>query len=228
MTGPGHGLVGVADAGAFLARLLRLDPRAPVRLVPTADARRAALWAPLPFGVLVTRTVRAVAPVAAVVAAADLLAVLVEGAAGLPVTQDLRWRWALPPHGGSLVETVPATELTRLAAAAADTLRSASMRPDLAQRPIRDALLDHVALVVTRTAPMPADPAIPSRVEVPQRLVQAVTRMGFIGHGAIIPEDCAQVRVAARWVALAAPYGTAWLPPVREMVIRTRSTHTNG
>ncbi|HEY7272796.1 MAG TPA: hypothetical protein VH502_08685, partial [Actinoplanes sp.] len=51
----GHGLVGVADAGAFLARLTRLDPAALVRL--RAAGARTALWARLPWNVLVTREV---------------------------------------------------------------------------------------------------------------------------------------------------------------------------
>ena len=55
---PRHGLVGVADAGAFLARLTRLDPSAPVRLArPAARRRGRRSWARLPWDVLVTREV---------------------------------------------------------------------------------------------------------------------------------------------------------------------------
>ena len=38
-----HGLLGVSDAGAFLARLTRLDPAAPVRL--RSSGGRTAIWA---------------------------------------------------------------------------------------------------------------------------------------------------------------------------------------
>ena len=48
-----HGLRGVADAGAFLARLTRLDPGAPVRL--RGASGRTALWAHLPWDVLASR-----------------------------------------------------------------------------------------------------------------------------------------------------------------------------
>jgi hypothetical protein len=48
----------VADAGAFLARLLKMDPNALVRLRP-AGGGAVALWARLPFGVLVTRRIGA-------------------------------------------------------------------------------------------------------------------------------------------------------------------------
>jgi hypothetical protein len=47
------------------------------------------------------------------------------------------------------------------------------------------------------------------RLEIPQRLVQAVVRMGFLGSGDVP----VRVRSAQRWVGLAARYGTAWLPP---------------
>ncbi|MER6593311.1 hypothetical protein ABT214_15950, partial [Micromonospora purpureochromogenes] len=59
---PGHGLDGVADAGAFLARLVRFDPATVVRLRPVAGAGRTALWARLPWDVLVVRTVAGVGP----------------------------------------------------------------------------------------------------------------------------------------------------------------------
>ncbi len=52
------GTAGRADAEAFLARLVRLDPGAVVRLRPhgTDHGRRVEMWAMLPFGVLASRT----------------------------------------------------------------------------------------------------------------------------------------------------------------------------
>jgi hypothetical protein len=221
----GHGLLGVADAGAFLARLTRLDPGAPVRL--RAAGTRTALWARLPWDVLVTREVAGHGPQDATVAAAELLAVLAKGGDRLPERRDAQWRWPLPPGAARTVESVSATELTRLAAAAAGTLREVSAgalgERSVGQRAVRDALLDHVALVVTPAAGVP--------VEVPQRLVQAVSRMGFLGpdHG---PDDvdrpAARVRVAGPWVAISAPYGVAWLQAVRKLTVMPIGSHPKG
>jgi hypothetical protein len=216
------------DAGAFLARLTRLDAGAVVRLKGAGE--RVALWAPLPWSVLVTRTVEGAGPDDATVAAADLLAELGRGGGALPARRDQQWRWPLPPSGARVVETVPAGDVYRIAAAAAGTLRAASTegvggRP-VGQRALRDALLDHVAILVTDGE---------SRIEVPQRLIQAVVRMGFLGRsapaaGEVVPVQVGEVRVqaAGRWVGLAAPYGAAWLPPVSQFAVRPASARTNG
>ena len=217
----GHGLAGVADAGAFLARLTRLDPAAPVRL--RAGGGRVALWGRLPWDVLVTREVAGQGPADATVAAAELLAVLARGGDELPVRRDAQWRWPLPPAGGETVESVSGAELTRLAAAAAGTLREVSAGGlagrSVGQRAVRDALLDHVALVVT---PVGARP-----VEVSQRLVQAVSRMGFLGPGDTDSPDT-RVRVAGSWVGLSAPYGVAWLQAVKKLTVMPIGSHPNG
>ncbi|GAB1689982.1 hypothetical protein [Krasilnikovia sp. M28-CT-15] len=208
-----HGLAGVADAGAYLARLTRLDPAAPVRLRASGD--RTALWAVLPWGVLVTREVAGTGPDDATVSAAELLDALSRGDTGLPSRRDSAWRWPLPPAGVRPVESVSTAELARLAAAAAGTLRAVTAGAlgdrSVGQRAVRDALLDHVALVVT--------PADGGRVEVPQRLVQAVSRMGFLGPADVDGPDT-RVCVAGRWVGLSAPYGVAWLQRVPELTVR--------
>ena len=216
-----HGLVGVPDAGAFLARLTRLDPRAPVRL--RARAGRTALWARLPWDVLVTREVAGHGPEDATVSAAELLAVLAKGGDRLPDRRDAQWRWPLPPARGETVESVTRAELSRLAAAAAVTLREVEAGGlsgrAVGQRAVRDALLDHVALVVT--------PPTGGPVEVPQRLVQAISRMGFLG-----PDDVdgpqTRIRVAGRWVGLSAPYGVAWLQTVGKLTVMPIGSHPNG
>jgi hypothetical protein len=66
------GPAGRADAGAFLARLVRLDPGALARVRPVGDGV-AELWAMLPFGVLVVRRVAADLTTDTTVAAAELL-----------------------------------------------------------------------------------------------------------------------------------------------------------
>lgn len=214
--GVGHGLTGVVDAGAFLARLVRLDRGALVRLRPGSGSERTALWARLPWGVLVVHTVAGGGPGDATVAAGELLAELTAGGSALPVRRDAQWRWPLPPPAARRVETLPAAELRRVAEAAAAALRDAAGRGvggrALGERAVRDALLDHVPVVVT-----PDDsPATP--VEVPQRLVQGLVRMGFLGP----PEASGgvQVRAVGQWVGLVGPHGAAWLQRVTDLTVR--------
>ncbi|BCJ63881.1 hypothetical protein [Polymorphospora rubra] len=223
MAGTGHGLVAGSDGTAFLARLTRLDRAAVVRLRPgrTGDGPAVtALWAWLPWSVLVTRVVAGAAPGDATVLAADLLAELGRGGGDLPARCDARWLWPLPPPASRVVETMAGADVRRVADAAAGTLRTASTDGvggrAVGQRALRDALLDHVAVVVE---PEPADGAGSGRVEVPQRLVQAVVRMGFLGSGDTAPDSPVRVRLAGRWIGLAAPFGTAWLPPVQQFAI---------
>jgi hypothetical protein len=216
-----HGLTGVADAGAFLARLTRLDPAAPVRLRSTRS--RTALWAWLPWDVLVTREVAGDGPGDATVSAAELLGALARGGDELPPRRDALWRWPLPTSGGRTVESVSGAELARLATAAAGTLREVTAGGlagrAVGQRAVRDALLDHVALVVT--------PAGGEPVEVPQRLIQAVSRMGFLGK-ADVDGAHARVCVSGRWVGISAPYGVAWLQSVKKLTVIPIGSHPKG
>jgi hypothetical protein len=217
-----HGLASPGDGGAFLARLTRLDPAALVRL-RSHRRHRTALWARLPWAALVCRTVPGPGPGDATVSARALLSELASGGDRLPTRRDADWRWPLPPDdGGRVIERIPADELRRLADAAAGALRSASTHGvagrAVGQRALRDALLDHVAIEITDVRGGP-DP----RVEVSQRLVQAVTRMGFLGPAGTPPDEAIQVRLAARWVGLAGPFGSAWLPRGNQLMIRTVS-----
>lgn len=216
-----HGIAGVADAGAFLARLTRLDRSILVRLRSAGE--HTALWAVLPWGVLVTRKVAGPGPGDATVPAADLLAALARNGPELPARRDADWRWPLPPARSTTVESVAAAELSRLAEAAAGTLREVTAGGlagrAVGQRAVRDALLDHIALVVTREEGEP--------VEVSQRLVQAVSRMGFLGP-ADRPAPETRVCVAGRWVGLSAPYGVAWLQPVQVLTVMPIGGHPKG
>lgn len=218
-----------SDAGVFLSRLLRLDPRAVVRIRPLEPTGRAEMWAMLPFGVLVVRTVGAEVDDDITVEAAGLLQTLSptvtqDRSATAPQRRDQAWQWPLPPAGGRVVETLPATEIARVAAAASETLRTAAERGvggrAVGERVVRDALLDHVAIVVTG--------ADGERIDVSQRLVQAVVRMGFLGQPSRIPSDSdatkgevlVTVRVSGQWTGLAASYGSAWFRPISELRFR--------
>jgi hypothetical protein len=118
---------------------------------------------------------------------------------------------------------VAAAELNRLAAAAAGTLREVSAGGlagrAVGQRVVRDALLDHVALVVT--------PPTGGPVEVSQRVVQAVLRMGFLGPAGVDGPD-PRVCITGRWVGISAPYGVAWLQRVKELTVMPIVSHPNG
>jgi hypothetical protein len=198
-----------ADARVFLGRLIHLDPEAVVRLRPVGSAAdgRTALWARLPWGVLVTREVAAVAPGDVTVGAAALLA----AGGTLPGRRDAQWRWPLPYRAGTVVEEVPGGRVRQIAAAAAGTLREVTATGlegrRVGVRVLREALLDHVAIVAEAGG---------ARVEVPQRLVQAVVRMGFLGGSGDLP---VRVRQDGRWVGLSAAYGTAWLPPAADPLL---------
>ncbi|GLY96816.1 hypothetical protein [Actinoplanes sp. NBRC 103695] len=213
-------LSGIPDAGAFLARLVRLDRGAPVRLRPSGP--RVALWGHLPWDVLVTREVDGAVEGDVTVSAAELLATLSVSSPELPPRRDADWRWPLPAPSGAVVEHVAVSELSRLAVAAAGTLREVTgggLGRAVGQRAVRDALLDHVALVVTT--------ADGDSVEIPQRLVQAVSRMGFLGPADVEGPD-ARVLVSGRWVGLSAPYGVAWLQRVKNLAVMPISTHPKG
>jgi hypothetical protein len=235
---------GRGDAGAFLVRLLRLDPAALVRLrpgirpprretalptesqptesqatVPQPDGgeqRPVELWGRLPFGVLVVRTLPVTLDTDLTVRASELLATLTDPVAAAPKRRDEQWRWPLPPSRGQAVERLPAGEVAHLARAASDTLREASSHGvagrAVGERVIRDALLDHIAIVVAGYNG--------EHVDVPQRVVQAVVRMGFLGGESASPttsvtfgDNLVTVRLAAGWIGLDASYGCAWYRP---------------
>ncbi len=203
-----------ADVGGFLTRLLRLDPSALVRLRPVDTAGQ--MWAMLPFRVLVARSLTGAPPADVTVAGSELLAALDRGGAGLS-KRDAAWRWPLPSSAGRVVETIPAADVVRLAAAASRTLRAAATEGVggrvVGERLVRDALLDHVAIVV-----MTDDG---DRVEVPQRMVQAVARMGFLGKvthsdGLITDsygDKSVTVRLAIGWIGIDCLHGSAWYRP---------------
>jgi hypothetical protein len=188
-------MVGVTPLETFLGRLTRLDPAALVRI------RGAELWAMVPWNVLVTRTIAGLSAERTVSAAAWLA----HGGAdpsSVPNLDD-RWRTGLPPATSTVVETMPTRVLRRLESAAAEALRQTVTGGlngrAVGARAVRDALLDHVAIVVTSDLDR-------TEVRVPQRLVQAVARMNFLGAD----EDPTDVVVAGAWIGISAGGGSAW------------------
>jgi hypothetical protein len=193
------------DVGAFLARLVRLDPHALVR-VRVAGPDHFALWATVPWRVLVSRTVAASALVIAgatddiTVTAADWLA-RPDGDLSALARKDAAWRGALPASAGVVREAIRTNVVRDISAAAESTLRAVAGGAlgdrGVGQRVVRDALLDHVPIVVEHDG---------ERIDVPQRLIQAVARMGFLGAD----DDLVRIRTIGSWIGISAAYGVAW------------------
>jgi hypothetical protein len=235
---------------AFLTRLRRLDQNAPVRVRPMSNAASdeppARLWAMLPFRVLVSRRLSSAPPADITVSGAGLLDALNAGADGSAVPRrDEAWRWPLPSSEGRVVESIPAAEVVRLAAAAARTVRQAGAQGIggrvVGERVLRDALLDHVAIVVTTDTG--------ERVEIAQRMIQALVRMALVGrlhaerhdrmdtnahgqqpHGhetnrsadgdsTTSGDSPVTVRLAMGWIGLSSPHGSAWYRPISPLFL---------
>lgn len=209
----------VADAGAFLARVVRLDPQALVRLRPYGDGS-VALWTWLNVGVLAVRVVPGTGPADAVVSASGLLdalaseavvpgavvpGVVVPGAVVpgvvLPPRRDAEWRGPLPGPGFRRLDVLPPDAVERLAVAGERTFKEAvaagAGRSRSGARALTDAVLDHVAVAVTGPGDESAD--------VPQRAVQTLVSLGFLGP------DPVAVDVTAAWLRLVGTYGAVHL-----------------
>jgi hypothetical protein len=193
------------DLRSFLTRLLRLDPRAVVRLRPDPPAA----WAMLPFRVLVCRSLDNPPVADETYAAAELLGRLETGA---PASRrDEAWRWPLPPSQGHVMETIPVAEVVRLAEAAARTVRTAATEGvrgrAVGERVLRDAVLDHVAIVVS------TDDG--ERLEIPQRMIQALVRMDLLNViDGTVGTETVTVRRAMAWIGVSSRHGSAWYRPI--------------
>ncbi|TCJ93744.1 hypothetical protein [Nocardia alba] len=192
------------NLATFLTRALRLDPAAVVRLRRRGSSLVSA-WVATGFETLAVRTITAELGVDDVTVGAD--SVLAGLGTGHPVdlgySMDSAWRGALPPTDGfAHVEDVPARALVELAERGADVAREHGG----AHGPPA-SLLDQSVLTVTGAGDL--------QVQVPMRVVFALTAMDFIPHAGdkaesrrIQPSELVRVRATRTWLRLDARYGS--------------------
>jgi hypothetical protein len=184
------------DLGAFVARAVRLDGQAVVRL-RNRESDKIDAWVATPFDVLATRTVLGrVEPADVTVSGNELLAALAVSR-GDRVDPgrvlDLQWRSALPPQAHwQVVESLPAKVVTDLADRGLELAR-ANTGPH-GTPPA--SLLDQTVLTVTGDG---------LEVKIPLRCLFAMSGMGFL-TGADTNEH---VRVTATdaWLRIDARFG---------------------
>ncbi|MEV0031485.1 hypothetical protein [Nocardia sp. NPDC050793] len=191
------------NLATFLSRAVRLDPAAVVRLRRRGE-RYVSAWVATGFEALAVRTVVAELGVDDVTVGADLvLAGLTTGSPiDLGYSMDSAWRGALPPVDGfAHVDDVPARTLVELAERGA-----ALAKEHGSQHGPPASLLDQTVLTVS---------AADTAVEVPMRVVFALTAMDFIPHSGdkaesrlISPAEIVRVRATPTWLRLDARYGS--------------------
>ncbi|MET8776543.1 hypothetical protein AB0H49_16610 [Nocardia sp. NPDC050713] len=191
------------NLATFLSRAVRLDQAAVVRLRRRGE-RYVSAWVATGFEALAVRTVIAELGVDDVTVGADL--VLAGLASGSPIdlgySMDSAWRSALPPIDGfAHVDDVPARTLVELAERGAELAKEHG-----SQHGPPASLLDQTVLTVS---------AADTRVEVPMRVVFALTAMDFIPHSGekaearrIPAAEIVRVRATATWLRLDARYGS--------------------
>ncbi|PXY27456.1 hypothetical protein [Prauserella muralis] len=184
--------------GAFIARAVRLDSNAVVRLRLRAPGVLEA-WVATPFDVLVTRAVEgAVEPGDVTVSGSELLAALTvtPGEVMDPgPSRDLLWRSELPPAtttGWQPVDQLPAAVVSDLAdrgvALARENVGPHGTPPA--------SLMDQTVLTVS---------AGTLEVKVPMRCLFALSGMGFVD--AALADDVVRVTATDSWMRLDARYG---------------------
>jgi hypothetical protein len=182
------------DLGAFVARAVRLDQAAAVRLRLRPGVSRVDAWVATPFDALVTRSVAGtVTPSDVTVTGSELLAALaIVGGERIDPgpARDLLWRSALPPlEGWRVVDELPAAvlgELTERGVALAREHTGPQGTPPA-------SLLDQTVLTVSGAG---------MDVRIPMRCLFALSGMGFTA-------DTEAVRISATdaWLRIDARYG---------------------
>ena len=185
------------DLGAFVARAVRLEQSAAVRMRRRADGELVDVWVSTPFDTLVTRSVAgSVDPPDLTVSGSELLAALaiVGGKRVDPgLARDLLWRSALPPTDGwRYVDQVPASLLGEL------TDRGVELAREHAgpQGTPPASLLDQTVLTVSGAG---------LTVTVPLRCLFALSGMGFVATGAT--DEPVKVSATDAWLRMDARYG---------------------
>jgi hypothetical protein len=209
--------VALHELAPVLRRAIALDPRSLARIKLTGEA--AMVLVRLPFGVLVSRTVRTATtrdePVDVAVRAEAALAWLDDEAspqAPPPPAENAAWRTGLPPDSGwRRLDTVPDDVVRGLVRRGAQALKDAAERAGVPgaqpRAEVADALLDTVVLTVNDEDGRQA--------EVTLRTLGAVTRMGFLPRG-----GSAHVDVSGRWIRVVAEYGSVYLERAGGLVLR--------
>jgi hypothetical protein len=184
------------DLGAFVARAVRLEGQAVVRL-RSRDGDRVDAWVATPFDVLATRTVLGkVEPGDVTVSGNELLAALAVSRAdridpGRP--QDMQWRSALPPqaHWQVVEEQLPAKVVAELTDRGLEVARE-NVGPH-GTPPA--SLLDQTVLTVTGDG---------LEVKIPMRCLFAMSGMGFLGSG---EDEHVRITATDAWLRIDARFG---------------------
>lgn len=195
---------GPAALGAFLARQLRWDKAAVVRLRSGAGGVLAAFTRPARFEVIAVRTVRLAEPaeVDTAVAAGELLDALAEPAGDVPVPDAVTgpaWGGVLPPRGGWEVRTEVDADTARAAAASVvDEFRNRTeeLAPPERTRVRLDALAEEIWSRTWQGTPLPL------------RALHAAHALGFLAAPAPAP---VAVLARDRWLRLGTPAGSVAL-----------------
>lgn len=186
------------DLGAFVARAVRLDAQALVRLRNRPGTGRLDVWAATPFDALCTRSVEGeVDPADLTVSGNELLATLT--VAGGPAMdpgppRDLMWRSELPPSSGwRRVDDLPAKVVGEVAERGIDVAKE-NVGP---KGTPPASLLDQEVFTVSGAG---------FEVKVPLRCLFVLSGMGFLVTD---PPESEVVRVSATdsWLRLDSRYG---------------------
>lgn len=184
------------DLGAFVARAVRLEAQAVVRLRNRAEGGLVDAWVATPFDALATRTVAGrVEPADITVSGSDLLmglAVVRSETVDPGPAKDLMWRSALPPTVGWLpVDRLPGSVVSGLAdegvAVARENAGPHGTPPA--------SLLDQTVITVSGSG---------LDVKVPLRCLFALSGMGFLGTS---EEDEVRVTATDSWLRIDARFG---------------------
>ncbi|MGV9712287.1 hypothetical protein ACWDTI_16685 [Gordonia sp. NPDC003424] len=211
LTGPGDR----TDATAFLARAVRLDDTAVIRIAARPDGLLG-LWVNTGFDVLAGRSVfGSMRPDDIVCDATTLRAALASALPGVPVDPgfglDSAWRGALPPTTGfTHLDDVPARTVVELSRGGAQLARDEGSAHGPATGLLDQDVLDVSSADGTR------------RASVSLRSLFALTAMGFIRDAAgrevtetspvdlIDAAEPVRIRLSGAWIRADARYGSVF------------------